>query len=53
MSKPPASGPEGDAGPDPKDKADTQAKNERDKEQAMEEAQEEAAEDRATEGGYQ
>jgi len=53
MSKPPASGPEGDSGPDLNNKTDTKPKDQGGEEKAMEEAQEDAAEERATEGGYQ
>lgn len=53
MSKPPASGPEGDAGPDSNNKTGTEPHGEAGKKKAMEDAQEDAAEERATEGGYQ
>lgn len=53
MSRPPASGPEGDAGPDSNNKTDTKPKDGTGKSKAMEDAQEDAAEERATEGGYQ
>lgn len=53
MSKPPASGPEGDAGPDSNKKTGSEPHGDAGKKKAMEEAQEDAAEERATEGGYQ
>lgn len=53
MSKPPASGPEGDAGPNSKNKTGTEPHGEAGKKKAMEEAQDAAAGERATEGGYQ
>lgn len=53
MSKPPASGPEGDAGPDSNSKTADEPHGEASKKKAMEEAQEDAADERASEGGYQ
>jgi len=53
MSKPPASDPEGDAGPDSNNKTGTEPLGEVGKNKAIEEAQEDAADERATDGGYQ
>lgn len=53
MSKPPASGPEGDTGPDSNNQTDTKPKDGTGGKNAMEEVQEEAAEERASDRGYQ